>query len=61
MLIVFGQIRCLNLLLQCGADVHTTDKAGNTPLLWAVYGGHHAAVASLLKNGAFVSLPDPQV
>jgi ankyrin repeat protein len=59
--IVGKQIRCLNLLLRCGADVNTTDKAGNTLLLWAVYGGNHDGAASLLKNGALVTIPDRQV
>jgi ankyrin repeat protein len=58
--IVGKQIRCLNLLLRCGADVNTTDKAGNTLLLWAVYGGNHDGAASLLKNGALVTIPDRQ-
>jgi ankyrin repeat protein len=42
-------------LVAAGADVHATSKAGFTPLLFAVRGGHTDAVRALVTRGANVN------
>lgn len=47
-----GKSRCLEVLVQCGADVDIRDREGWTPLHAAVCGGNRKCVSLLLKNGA---------
>ena len=47
-----GKSRCLETLVQCGADVDIRDREGWTPLHAAVCGGNRKCVAFLLRNGA---------
>jgi len=50
---------CLKLLLDYGADVHSIEELGRTPL-WvaASEDGHHGAIVCLLEAGADVNLRD---
>jgi ankyrin repeat protein len=43
------------LLIEKGADVHSTDKDGSTPLHKACYRGHTAIASLLIENGADVN------
>lgn len=47
-----GKSRCLEVLVQCGADVDIRDREGWTPLHAAVCGGNRKCVSFLLRNGA---------
>ncbi|KAK3716079.1 hypothetical protein QZH41_007248 [Actinostola sp. cb2023] len=47
-----GKSRCVEILVQCGADVDIRDREGWTPLHAAVCGGNRQCVAFLLKSGA---------
>jgi ankyrin repeat protein len=44
----------VDLLLERGADVHSKDMLGLTPLWWAVNWGHLPVVKKLLQNKAFI-------
>ncbi|TQV96575.1 hypothetical protein V2A60_003037 [Cordyceps javanica] len=48
----------VELLLDYGAEVDSTDEHGRTPLIWAAELGHSASVRLLLDNGAQVSSKD---
>jgi ankyrin repeat protein len=50
-----GTVEAAALLLELGADIHDTDKAGTTALMIAAERPNRAMVALLLQNGA-----DPQ-
>ena len=41
----------IELLLLRGADIHSRDRWGNTPLILAVTNNNHEAIHSLIKNG----------
>ncbi|KAM9795242.1 ankyrin repeat and SOCS box protein 12-like [Neosynchiropus ocellatus] len=47
-----GHLRCLELLLEHGAEVDSLDVKAQTPLFTAVSGKHLDCVAALLKAGA---------
>ena len=47
-----GDARAVDLLLTARPDVNTPTPAGDTPLHYAVYAGHVAAVRQLLARGA---------
>ncbi|CAL1614046.1 unnamed protein product [Knipowitschia caucasica] len=47
-----GHLRCLELLLEHGAEIDSLDVKAQTPLFTAVTGKHLDCVASLLKSGA---------
>ncbi|XP_072289921.1 ankyrin repeat and SOCS box protein 12-like [Eucyclogobius newberryi] len=47
-----GHLRCLELLLEHGAEVDSLDVKAQTPLFTAVSGKHLDCVAALLKSGA---------
>ncbi|KAM8848251.1 ankyrin repeat and SOCS box protein 12-like [Synchiropus picturatus] len=47
-----GHLRCLELLLQHGAEVDSLDVKAQTPLFTAVSGKHLDCVAALLRAGA---------
>ncbi|EDO35626.1 predicted protein, partial [Nematostella vectensis] len=49
-----GKSRCVNVLVQLGADVDCRDREGWTPLHAAVCGGNHKCAAYLLRQGANV-------
>lgn len=47
-----GHLRCLELLLQHGAEIDSLDVKAQTPLFTAVSGKHLDCVVALLKSGA---------
>ncbi|HEY3320324.1 MAG TPA: ankyrin repeat domain-containing protein [Planctomycetota bacterium] len=47
-----GDLVGIRAALNAGADINTRDSWGMTPLMWATFSGHAAAVAELLKRGA---------
>lgn len=47
-----GHLRCLELLLEYGAEVDSLDVKAQTPLFTAVSGKHLDCVVALLKSGA---------
>lgn len=47
-----GHLRCLELLLEHGAEVDSLDVKAQTPLFTAVSGKHLDCVVALLKSGA---------
>jgi len=52
------KIRCIELLLEHGADVDTIDNAGNNPILNLVQAGNFPCVSLLVKHGAGVNMAD---
>ena len=50
----FGEIDVIGTLLDDGIDVKTKDRDGNTPLHWAVLGGHTNCVELLIEKEADV-------
>ena len=47
-----GHVELVRWLIDsCGADIGATDVVGNTPLLYAIYGGHRIVVEELLRRG----------
>ena len=54
-----GHVKCLEALLNAGADVnHKNKKNGYTPLVWAVRNGKDECVDVLIKAGADVNICD---
>ncbi|WP_369750915.1 ankyrin repeat domain-containing protein [Pontibacter sp. BAB1700] len=53
-----GDVAVIREHLQSKADVNAADQRGFTPLIIAVYGGHHEAVEVLLEAGANVNQQD---
>ena len=49
-----GQLACMQVLLDAGADMNRPDQKGRTILYWAAGGGHVKAVELLLAYGADV-------
>lgn len=47
-----GQVECIKLLLERGADIEAVDVDGDTPLHWAAFRGHTDAIEYLLTGGA---------
>jgi len=47
-----GNVKVLELLLACRADVHVEDKRGDTPLTVALMSGHQEAADLLAAHGA---------
>lgn len=47
-----GHLRCLELLLEYGAEIDSLDVKAQTPLFTAVSGKHIDCVVALLKSGA---------
>ena len=47
-----GKLKCVEALVQCGADVNSLDREGWTPLHAAVCGGKRKCAASLVARGA---------
>ena len=50
-----GQVEAIRTLVAHGADVNTTQEAGQTPLMWATAEGHLEAMQALLDAGADVN------
>ena len=57
---VWGDVACVRVLLDAGADIHAQDRTGNqnTPLHIAADCGHAKVVAALIKAGADVNRVD---
>mmetsp|Transcript_5120 Transcript_5120/g.7216 ORF Transcript_5120/g.7216 Transcript_5120/m.7216 type:complete len:938 (+) Transcript_5120:3-2816(+) len=53
----YGQVRCVSLLLSCGASLFSKDADGTIPLHKAAFGGHKACIKLLLEK-ATLSNPD---
>ena len=54
-----GHVKCLQVLLNAGADVnHVNSENKYTPLMWAARYGHDECVDLLIKAGADVSIGD---
>lgn len=53
-----GNLPALETLLACGCDPQATDHLGATPLHWAAFHGHVAAVRLLIAHGAPLDLRD---
>lgn len=47
-----GKLKCVEVLVQCGADVDCVDREGWTPLHAAVCGGKRKCAAALVARGA---------
>ena len=50
--------RSVQMLLEKGADINSTDSSGNTPLIRAAKDNQKAIVRLLLENGALISAVD---
>lgn len=50
-----GDVAQIYQFLRAGADVNGEDADHNTPLMWAAWYGHYAAVDYLIINGAKVN------
>ena len=50
-----GDLVCVQLLLESGADVNSTGTHGTTALHFASLNGHDACIQLLLKSGADVN------
>lgn len=57
---VKGHVRCLEALLQAGAEVNASNSLGQTALMFASKGGKTSAVNLLLRAGADKTLADSQ-
>ncbi|PIC16462.1 hypothetical protein B9Z55_023054 [Caenorhabditis nigoni] len=55
----YGQTAVIDYLISIGANIQEKDKYGITPLLSAVWEGHHDAVKLLLEHGADRSIFAP--
>ena len=53
-----GQAAAVDMLLQNGASVNSTNFFGHSPLISAAYNGQVAAVQALLKRGADTTMRD---
>lgn len=47
-----GNLKCIRILVNLGADVNMQDEDGWTPLHYSVYVGNMAVTRFLLRNGA---------
>ncbi|KAJ4809985.1 ankyrin repeat-containing protein 2 [Rhynchospora pubera] len=52
----YGEVKCVQILLEAGAAVDALDRNKNTPLHYAAGYGRKECVALLLENGAAVTL-----
>jgi ankyrin repeat protein len=52
----FGNLKIMDCLIKCGADVNVLDSDGATPLFYAVSGDKTLAAIHLTENGADVNL-----
>ncbi|HEX6821316.1 MAG TPA: ankyrin repeat domain-containing protein [Candidatus Sulfotelmatobacter sp.] len=48
----YGRNNIIDFLLRCGARLDSSDNSGQTPLHWAVIGGHIDTIKLLLAHGA---------
>ena len=53
-----GNLKCVKVLLEHGADVHFADSEGWTPLFAAVCGDHMSCVKLLVANNAAINCSD---
>jgi len=53
-----GYRRCIEILIDRGADVNAADHAGNTPLHYASEMAHHPCIELLLDRHANVNVTD---
>lgn len=52
------QSKCVQLLLECGAEVNAVDNSGGTPLMGAAWFGALQSVELLLRAGADATIKD---
>lgn len=50
-----GNVSAIELLLDKGVDVNTTDKDGNTALIWAIRHNQRACILKLIEKGCKVN------
>ena len=55
-----GDVACLSLLLDAGAEANACDDNARTPTLIAARAGHIACIEVLLRSGASVNQPNAQ-
>ena len=48
----YGNIKCVNLLIDHNVDINLHDKNGNSALFYASFHGHLPCISSLIKNNA---------
>lgn len=55
---ITGNVDCVKLLIESGADVNVRASSGQTPLMWAVNKGNRDCISALLDSGADVNAYD---